>query len=78
MVPVTGDGNGEGDAMHGVWSFSEGNRGRGRGSSTVPKADDTMKSGTAVEEAEGGCCPKVEDDQRKMGRWAECTVKPNY
>jgi hypothetical protein len=78
MVPVMGDENGEGEAMHGVWSILKGNRGRGRGSSMVPKADDTVKSGAAVGEAEGSCCLKVEDDQRKLGRWAECAVEPNY
>jgi hypothetical protein len=33
--------------------FSEGKWGRRRGGSTVPKADDTTKSGTVAEEAEG-------------------------
>jgi hypothetical protein len=44
----------------------------------VPKADDTVKSGAAIREAEGGCCLKVKDDQRKLGQWAECTVESNY
>jgi hypothetical protein len=38
----------------------------------VPKADDTTKSGTVTEEVEGGGgCLEVEDNQRKLGRWAE-------
>jgi hypothetical protein len=42
-----------------VCPFSEGKRGRRRGGSTVPKADDIVKSGAAAGEAE--------DDQRKLG-----------
>jgi hypothetical protein len=37
-----------------VQLFLEGKRGRRRGSSTVPEADDTAKSCTAVEKTEGG------------------------
>jgi hypothetical protein len=61
-----------------VRTFSEGNGGRRRGSSTVPEANDTTKSGTTVGEAEGcGWRLKVEDDQRKLDWWAECTVELN-
>jgi hypothetical protein len=51
-----------------VCTFSEGNRGRRRGGSTVPEANDTMKSGTVAGEAEGGGWRrKVKDEQRKLG-----------
>jgi hypothetical protein len=61
-----------------VRSFSEGKMGRRRGVSTVLKADDTTKIGTAAGEAEGcGWHLEVEDDQRKLGRWAKCAVGPN-
>jgi hypothetical protein len=44
----------------------------------VPEADDTMKSGAVVGEAKGSRWHLgVEDDQRKLGRWAECTVGLN-
>jgi hypothetical protein len=44
----------------------------------VPEADDTVKSGAAVEEGEdGGWHLEVEDDQRKLSRWVECAVGPN-
>jgi hypothetical protein len=36
-----------------VRPVSEGKRGRRRGDSTVPEADDTAKSGAAAGEAEG-------------------------
>jgi hypothetical protein len=53
-------------------------KGRRRGDSMMPEVDDTAKSGTAVREAEGGGSRlEVEDGQRKLGRWAECTVGPN-
>jgi hypothetical protein len=52
--------------------------GGGRGSFTVPKADDTAQSGTVAEEVEdGGWRVEVEDDQRKLGWWLECVVGPN-
>jgi hypothetical protein len=35
-------------------SFLEGKRGRRRGGSIVPEADDTVKSGTTTEEVKGG------------------------
>jgi hypothetical protein len=45
----------------------------------VPEADDTMKSGAVAGEAEGVICRlEVEDDQRKLGRWAVCAVGLNY
>jgi hypothetical protein len=45
----------------------------------VSRADDTLESGAAVEEAEvGGWRLNIEDDQRKLGRWAVCTIGPNY
>jgi hypothetical protein len=37
-----------------VCPFSEGKRGRRRGGSTVPEADDIVKSGAPAGEAEGG------------------------
>jgi hypothetical protein len=44
----------------------------------MPEVDDTTKSGTVVREAKGGGSRlEVEDGQRKLGRWAECTVRPN-
>jgi hypothetical protein len=44
----------------------------------VPKADDATKSNAVAGEAEGGGWRlEVEDDQRKLGRWAECAVGPN-
>jgi hypothetical protein len=62
-----------------VRPFSKGKRGRRRGGSTVPEADDTMKSGAVAGEAKGVIWRlEVEDDQRKLGRWAECVVGLNY
>jgi hypothetical protein len=50
-----------------VQPFSEGKRGRKRGSSTVPKADDKAKSGAVTGEVEGSCWHlEVEDDQNKL------------
>jgi hypothetical protein len=47
--------------------------GRRRGGSIVLEVDNTAKSGAAVGEAEcGDWHLQVEDDQRKLGRWAEC------
>jgi hypothetical protein len=44
----------------------------------VPKADDTAESGVATGEVKGGdWCLEVEDDQRKLGWWVECTVGSN-
>jgi hypothetical protein len=44
----------------------------------VLEADDTAKSVVAAGVAKcGGWRLEVEDDQRKLGRWAECTVGPN-
>jgi hypothetical protein len=52
--------------------------GRRRGGSTVSKADVTVNSGAAVEEAESSVWHlEVKDDQRKLGQWAECVVGPN-
>jgi hypothetical protein len=45
----------------------------------MPEGDDTTKGGAAAREAEGGGWRlEVDDDQRKLGRWAECTVGSNY
>jgi hypothetical protein len=54
--------------------------GQRRGSSTVWEVDGTAKSGTVAREAEGGSGwhLEVEDDRRKLGRWVECAVGPNY
>jgi hypothetical protein len=53
-------------------------RGRRRDGSTVSEADNTMKSGMMTREAEGGGGHlEVEDEQRKLDRWAECVVEPN-
>jgi hypothetical protein len=44
----------------------------------VLEADDITKSGAAIEEAKGSDWRlEVEDDQRKLGRWAECVVASN-
>jgi hypothetical protein len=44
----------------------------------VLEADNTAKSDMAAGEAEGGDgCLEVEDDQRKLGRWTECTIGSN-
>jgi hypothetical protein len=44
----------------------------------VSELDDIAKSDVVVEEVEGGSWRlEVEDDQRKLGRWAECTVGMN-
>jgi hypothetical protein len=44
----------------------------------VSEADNTMKSGMMTREAEGGGGHlEVEDEQRKLDRWAECVVEPN-
>jgi hypothetical protein len=52
-----------------VWSISEGKRGKRRGSSMVPEADGTTKSGAVAREAKGEDWRlKVEDKQRKLGR----------
>jgi hypothetical protein len=53
MTPVTRYGNGEG-GDNGVQLFLEGKRGRRRGGSMVPEADDTTKSCVVIREAEGG------------------------
>jgi hypothetical protein len=61
-----------------VRPFSEGKRGRKRGGSTVQEADNIAKSGVMAWEAEGGSWRlDVEDDQRKLVQWAECTVGLN-
>jgi hypothetical protein len=61
-----------------VQSLSEGKWGRKRGGSTVLKADDKTKSGAVVREAKGGSWHlEVKDDQRKLGRWADCAFGPN-
>jgi hypothetical protein len=53
MTSITGDRNGEGEAM-GCDRFQREKRGRRQGGSTVPEANDTSKSGAAPGEAEGG------------------------
>jgi hypothetical protein len=61
-----------------VRPFLEGKRGRRRGGSIAPEADDTVKSGAATGEVKGGDWRlEAEDDQRKLGRWVECAVGPN-
>jgi hypothetical protein len=51
--------------------------GRRRGGSTMPEADDTVKSSATVGEAEGvDWCLEVENDQRKLGWWTKCAVGP--
>jgi hypothetical protein len=47
MAPITEDGKGEGGGDR-VWPFFEGEWGRRRGGSMVPKADNTVKSGAAA------------------------------
>jgi hypothetical protein len=60
----------------GVQPFLKGKRG---GDSTMLKVDDTAKSDAVAREAEGGgWCVEIEDDQRKLGRWAKYAVWPNY
>jgi hypothetical protein len=53
MVPVTGDGNRDEEAME-CDHFRWGERGRRRGGSTMPEADNTGKSDAVAGEAEGG------------------------
>jgi hypothetical protein len=44
----------------------------------MPKVDDTVKSGATDEEVEGGDWRlEVEDDKKKLDRWAECSVRQN-
>jgi hypothetical protein len=44
----------------------------------VLESDDTVKCGVTAGEAIGcGWCLEVEDDQRKLGRWAEYAVGLN-
>jgi hypothetical protein len=44
----------------------------------VPEADDTSKRYAVIGDAKGGdWCLKVKDDKRKLGRGAECVVRPN-
>jgi hypothetical protein len=74
MAPVTGDENRKGRQ----WGIAVFGGGRRRGGSTVPEADDTMKSGAEAGDAEGvDWRPKVEDNQRKLGQWAKCAIGPN-
>jgi hypothetical protein len=61
-----------------VWLFLEGKMARRRGGSIVLKADDIVKSDAATGEVKGGdWCLEVKDDQRKLGQWVECTIRPN-
>jgi hypothetical protein len=77
MAPVIGDGNGEFEVMR-CGHFLEWKTGRRQGGSTVSEANDTVKSGATLGEAEGcGWCLEVEDDQRKFGWWAKYAVGPN-
>jgi hypothetical protein len=81
MMLVTEDGNGEGEVM-GCNHFLEGKRGRRRGGSMVPEADDTVKSGVAAREVEGGLAsrsrrrPKEIGSVDRMGSWDELLTKP--
>jgi hypothetical protein len=60
-----------------VQPFSKGKRGRWRGSFTASEVDDTVKSNMAAGEAKGGDWRlEVEDDQRKLGRWAKPLTSP--
>jgi hypothetical protein len=54
-------------------------RGRGGGGEAASRCRRrSAKSDAAVREAEGDDCRlEVEDDQRKLGRWAKCVVGPN-
>jgi hypothetical protein len=62
----------------GVQPSAEGKRGRRQGGSTVLEVKITANSGAMIEEAEGSCwCLEVEDEQRKLGQWAECVVGMN-
>jgi hypothetical protein len=61
-----------------VRPLSKGKTGRRRSGFTVPEADDIAKSSAVASEAEGcGWRLEVKDDQRKLGRWVECAVRPN-
>jgi hypothetical protein len=61
-----------------VRQFFEEKRERRRGSSMMPAANNTMKSGAVTGVAEGdGWRLEVKDDQRKLGWWAECVVGSN-
>jgi hypothetical protein len=77
MMPVMGDGNGEGEAK-GCNCFR---RGRGGGEATR-WCQTRMTQGrarAAVGEPEGGSWRlDVEDDQIKLRRWAECAIELNY
>jgi hypothetical protein len=73
MASVMGDRNREWEVM-GCGVFQRGKR---QGSSTVPEADNIAKSGVVAGEAKGGSWRlEVKDDQRKLGRWTECAVRP--
>jgi hypothetical protein len=75
IAPITGDGNREGEAMGCDCIRRGGGRGWRRGDSTVPVVDDIVNSSTVAGETEGGGWRlEVEDDKRKLGRWAECAV----
>jgi hypothetical protein len=44
----------------------------------MSEAGDTAKSGVAVGVVKcSGWRLKIEDDQKKLGRWAECAVRSN-
>jgi hypothetical protein len=55
-----------------IFGWEEGRR---WGGSTVLEADNTVKSDAAAECDDWRL--QVEDDQMKLGRWAECAVEPN-
>jgi hypothetical protein len=68
MTLVTEDGNGKGEVMR-CGRFQRERGGKRRGSSMVPEADGTTKSGAVAREAKGDDWRlKVEDKQRKLGR----------
>jgi hypothetical protein len=61
-----------------LWEMEKGKMGRRRGSSTMLLAYNIAKSDAVAGQAEGsGWHLEVEDDQRKLGRWAECAVGSN-
>jgi hypothetical protein len=77
MVPVTGDGNGEGEAM-GCSHFW---RGRGAGGEVAPWCQRRM---TQIRAEQWSGRPNavagvlgVKDDEKKFGRWTECAIGPN-
>jgi hypothetical protein len=44
----------------------------------VPKGNATVNSDAVTMEAEGGGWRLEVEDEKKLGRWIECEVGPNY